>query len=193
MAEEHRHLDPDTAKIRQRRGKEALARLDELDGYKVADYDEDIRGWDVFTPDGKKIGKVEELVVDTSVLKARYLEVKVDKDVLGAKDDRWVLVPVGAARLNDDDNEVVIERIPTDNLLTKEERKRKPLDRDAEVSLREQYTGSPRGGVADMPDADDDFYSHDIYDERRLRRGDRRERTEPYITRPEGSPDARLE
>jgi photosynthetic reaction center H subunit len=191
MAEESRHLDENTAKIRQRRGKESLARLEELDGYKVAEYDEDIRGWDVFTPDGKKVGKVEELVVDTSVLKARYMEVKVNKDVVGTKDDRWALVPVGAARLNDDDNEVVIEQLPTE-LLTKEERKRKPLDRDAEVSLRDQYTGSVHGGVADRPAGDDDFYSHDIYDERRLRRGDRREKTEPYIIRPEGSEDTRL-
>ena len=79
----------------------SLARLKELDNYQVADGSEDIRGWEVHTRDGRKIGKVDELIIDTSALRARYIEVKVDKDVSGSDDDRWALVPIGTAQLNE--------------------------------------------------------------------------------------------
>lgn len=183
MADENRHLDRETAELRRRRGLEPLARLEELDGYKVADHDEDIRGWDVFTPDGRKVGKVEELIVDTSVLKARYMEVKLDKDAIGEGDDRWALVPVGIARLSDDE-EVVIDHVPGSVLLTKEERKRKPLDREVELAVRREF-----GGTSETTDRED-FYADEMYDERRLRRDRERER-DSYIIRPDDLTETR--
>jgi photosynthetic reaction center H subunit len=185
MADDNKHLDKDTAELRRRRGLEPLARLDELDGYKVADHDEDIRGWDVFTPDGRKVGKVEEIIVDTSVLKARYMEVKLQKEVVGEDDDRWALIPVGIARLSDD-KEVVIDRVPTSMLLTKEERKRRPLDREVELAVRREFGST--GGTADSGDS---FYEDDIYDDRRLRRERSAER-ESYIIRPDEPSDTRI-
>jgi len=41
-----------------------LVRLEELKGFQVAEGDPDIRGWEVRTPDDRKVGKVEELIVD---------------------------------------------------------------------------------------------------------------------------------
>jgi hypothetical protein len=42
--------------------------------------------------------------------------VKVDHDVLGTDDDNWVLVPIGAARLDDDEERVILDRLPVNGL-----------------------------------------------------------------------------
>lgn len=54
-----------------------LAHL-EGSGYKVAEGDPDVRGWDVMDRDGSRIGEVDDLLVDTEALKVRYLEVRLD-------------------------------------------------------------------------------------------------------------------
>jgi uncharacterized protein (TIGR02271 family) len=85
-----------------------IARLGELDDYKVADGEPDIRGWDVKTATGQRVGKVKELIVDTGAMKARYLDVELDRKAVGLPEDRHVLVPVGTARLDDKHDDVII-------------------------------------------------------------------------------------
>src|SRR5688572_2094213 len=72
------HRDRDAARADDNR----LVRLEELKGFQVAQADQDIRGWAVKTPDGRKIGKVEDLIVDPAERRVRYMEVKVDRKVL---------------------------------------------------------------------------------------------------------------
>lgn len=48
-------------------------------GYKVAEGDPDVRGWDVMDRDGRRIGEVDDLLIDTEGLKVRYLEVRLDR------------------------------------------------------------------------------------------------------------------
>ena len=85
-----------------------LAHLDELDDYKVADGEPDVRGWRVKTADGRTIGKVEDLLVDCGLMQVRYLEVELDRKALDLPEDRHVLLPVADARLNDDDDVVLV-------------------------------------------------------------------------------------
>lgn len=165
----------------------SLARLDELDNYEVADGSADIRGWEVRMEDGRKVGEVEELIVDPAALKARYIEVKLEKDFTGTDDDRWALIPIGTAQLDEKDDEVIIDRIPTGGFMTREERDRQPLSRETELSLRELYGATSTGLAADAAlESDDDFYSHTLYDDRplRQRRGVDRP-SEAYLTRGE--------
>lgn len=183
MLEERR--DREDLREAQRSG--SLARLKELDDYTVADGSEDIRGWDVRTRDGRKVGKVEELIIDTSALRARYIEVKLDKEVSGTDDDRWALVPIGTAQLNEKKDDVIIDQLPTSRFLSKEERKREPLSREVELSLRETYGATTTGLAADAKlesDEEDEFYGDAIYDDRRLWESRRRDRQDkPYIAR----------
>lgn len=99
-----RHHDTDTHTT----GTGGLARLHELDDYKVADGDPDVRGWDVKTADGKRAGKVEDLIVDTGAMKVRYLDVELDRTTLQLNEDRHVLVPLASARLDDDHDDVLL-------------------------------------------------------------------------------------
>jgi photosynthetic reaction center H subunit len=142
-----------------------LRRLEDLKDFQVAEGDPDIRGWDVRTPDGKKIGKVEELIVDPAERRARYMELKVDREALGIDDDRHILVPVGAARVREDGHDVLIERLPARGLADAPAYKRGPITRDYETSLRNYY------GATVAPSAED-YYRDDLYDEDRFRNRD---------------------
>ena len=135
-----------------------LVRLEELKGFQVAEGDRDIRGWTVKTADGKKIGKVEELIVDPAERRVRYMEIKADHKVLGVDDDRHILVPIGTARLRDDGKDVVIERLPARGLAGAPVYKRGKISREYETSLREYY-----GAAA--ADSTSDWYRHELYDD----------------------------
>ncbi len=88
-----------------------LKRYSDLDDVEIAKDDPDVRGWDVVAPDGRELGEVKDLIVDTSVMKVRYLDTELDHDAFGLKDDREVLVPVEAAQLDRDEDQVVLDRI----------------------------------------------------------------------------------
>lgn len=140
-----------------------LVRLEELKGFDVAEGDQDIRGWEVKTADGKKLGKVEELIVDPAERRVRYMEVRVDRKALGIDDDRHILVPIGAARLKDGGKDVLIDRLPAQGLAGVPAYKRGPITRDYETSLRNYYGAS-------AVDSQADFYRDDLYSDSGLRR-----------------------
>jgi len=93
-----------------------LARLEDLDDYEIADGQPDIRGWKVKTPTDGEVGKVESLIADPVALKVRYIEVKVKREVLGTETDENLLIPIGAAKLNDDNDTVLVSTLPTAGL-----------------------------------------------------------------------------
>jgi sporulation protein YlmC with PRC-barrel domain len=140
-----------------------LIRLEELKGFQVAEGDQDIRGWKVKTPDGKNVGKVEELIVDPAERRVRYMEIKVDRKVLGIDDDRHILVPIGTARIEDDGNDVLLDRLPAQGLTGVPVYNRGPITRDYETSLREYY-----GATA--VDSASEYYRHDLYSDEGFRR-----------------------
>lgn len=86
-------------------GLRALSDLDDLD---IADGEPDIRGWDVRDGQGTKIGEVDDLIIDLSAMKVRYMAVELDKDFFSLDDERRVLVPIGNAQLDDDEDDVII-------------------------------------------------------------------------------------
>lgn len=55
-----------------------LTPLRKLLHYRIAAGDPDVRGWEVLGSDGRKIGEVDDLLVDTDLLRARYLDVTLD-------------------------------------------------------------------------------------------------------------------
>src|SRR3569623_190876 len=84
----------------------ALSKID--DDFDVAEGTPDPRGWTVRDASGTDIGKVHDLIVDTVAMRTRYLDIKLDKKALNLDKDRDVLVPVGQARLDDDDDRVIL-------------------------------------------------------------------------------------
>lgn len=90
-----------------------LIHLKDASDLEVAEGDQDIRGWDMRTRDGRKIGKVDDLVVDTSLMRVRFIagEVMLDDSTRdGAREEtRRVLIPIESAQLDEDDDNVIVE------------------------------------------------------------------------------------
>jgi len=217
-----------------------LMHLDNLDDFEIADGEPDIRGWDVRSADGTKVGKVEDLLIDTAAMKVRYIEVKLEKDVakdvgrpanlrehgitdatmhaeqqLADRDDlrrtdgeagRFVLVPIGVARLNDDDDDVMLSTEAAQMVgIPSYSRENETLTRDYESEVVRGYgTGLGSGGIptshvmnAARPpeaqaDARDPFYDDRSFDDRSFfgsRRGGRDD--DPYFTRADRDERAR--
>jgi uncharacterized protein (TIGR02271 family) len=93
-----------------------LRRLGELDNFEVASDDPDVRGWAVKTRDGRGVGEVEELIVDPSARKVRYLEVDLNRDSFQLKDARRVSIPVESAQINSQDRAVFVSGLSTEQI-----------------------------------------------------------------------------
>ncbi|HEY8470308.1 MAG TPA: PRC-barrel domain-containing protein [Longimicrobiales bacterium] len=131
-------------------GEEAgrLAMLSELDDFDVADEDPDPRNWEVIASDRRAIGEVKDLVVDTSAMKVRYLDVDVNEEALGAAElrDRHILIPIGYARLDEDSDQVVVDAISSREVASLPPFEGLPLRRETEDRLHAVFTGGMAGG-----------------------------------------------
>lgn len=114
--------------------------LGQLDDYKVADGEPDVRGWEVLAADGRKIGEVDELLVDTAAMKVRYLDVDVDDGMVAGGADRHVLIPIGYARLQEDRDCVLVDALASADLGGMPSYDQGPLTRDFESSVRESFS-----------------------------------------------------
>lgn len=130
--------------------------LRDLDDFKVAEGEPDVRGWAVIASDGRTIGEVDQLLVDTAAMKVRYLDVDVDDDLLEVDEDRHILIPIGYARLDPDQDRIYVDQMASTQVTTIPAYTREPLTRSYETTLGTAY-GADRT-------AEDDFYAHDLYD-----------------------------
>jgi uncharacterized protein (TIGR02271 family) len=149
--------------------RQRVAPLSDLSDYEVADHDPDVRGWDVIAADGRKIGEVEDLIVDTGAMKVRYLDVEVDKD-FRADDNRRILIPVGQARLHENEDHVHVEALSSTDVRTFPAYQGR-LDRSYEDSVHSRFGGSAAA-------AGTDYYANDSFDDERFygaRRGETRD------------------
>jgi len=171
--------------------------LDQLSDMKVADGDPDVRGWEVVSADGRKVGEVDNLLVDTSAMKVRYLSVELEKDVRGSDGDRNILIPVGHARLDESDDRVLVNSMRADQVSTIP-RYTGRLDREYEDSLNTHFGGRATG-AATTAGATGDYYADSRFDDSNFygaRRGgagttDRDRHERDRITRSEEELDVR--
>jgi sporulation protein YlmC with PRC-barrel domain len=139
-----------------------LFKLKDLKDYEVAKSDPDVREWDVYSNDKKLLGKVEELIVDPEKMKVRYLNVHLNEDVEKGKKDRFILIPVGAAELDERREAVYIKNIETITLLKMPEYGGGEITRDYETDIRRSLRpDEPIPGNAD-------YYNSDLFDENKF-------------------------
>lgn len=120
-----------------------LKRLGEFGEYEVADGEPDPRGWRVLSSEGERIGDIDDLIVDTSALKVRYLDCDLDESGLnlsGSDRDRHVLIPVGFASLNRADREVRVG-VNRDDVLNLPEYRGGPLTAALASQVQAGFSG----------------------------------------------------
>jgi photosynthetic reaction center H subunit len=139
-----------------------IVRLDELDEFEIAEGDPDVRDWDVISSDGRRIGKVDELLIDTGAMKARYLGVDLDEDLIDTDGERHVLVPIGYARLDENDDQVFVDALASTDVAALPGYTHEPVTRESEVTIVRHFDPGY------SPLAGQDFYAHDLYDESRF-------------------------
>ena len=91
-----------------------LRALSDADDLGIVDGEPDIRGWKVQDVNGEHVGKVDDLIIDMAEMKVRYMAVDLDKDTFRLEDSHSVLVPIGTARLINDNDVVVIRASMTE-------------------------------------------------------------------------------
>lgn len=144
-----------------------VAPLSSLDDFQVADGYPDPRGWDVIASDGLEAGKVHDLVVDTGSMRTRYLDVKLDPDIA---DDAHVLLPIGAARMHDADDHVLLDNLSLAQIAALPTYEHGSITREYESALLGSLP-APATGTAtatapvDNTATDADFYSSRHFDD----------------------------
>lgn len=149
-----------------------LRPLHKLSNFKVSDNNLDVRGWEVMGSDGRRIGKVDDLIVDQTLMKVRYLDVDVDPNLLlPDTDDRHILVPIGAAHLDESADEVRVTGLELAGL------SRYPFYRGGEVTPDYEYrvlhavtspTTSFMTTSSHTTPPDDQFYEQESFDDSRF-------------------------
>ena len=140
-----------------------LVSLKDLDDYKVAEGEPDIRGWNVYTATGREIGDIEDLLVDVDLGEV----VMVDIDL--KRDDRHTLAPIKAAWIDRPNRRVVLNTsmFDVDADIPALHRRGEPVESESVRRFNEQYE---RAYGADGWDRDRDITIRHANDDLRIAR-----------------------
>lgn len=119
--------------------------LEDLEDFQVAEGEPDVRGWDVLGGDGRKLGEVDQLLIDTTAMKVRYLDVDVEDDLVESDQDRHILIPIGFARIDEDSDQVIVDNLDADRVRTFPVYDHGPVTRELEASVREAFGAGAAG------------------------------------------------
>ncbi len=145
-------------------------RLQEMDrsDFEIVKGEPDIRGWDVKNSTGQKVGEVEELIVDAQKKKVRYMVVDLDDNDLKL-DHRKVLIPIGLAQLDREDDDVILPNVQAEHF-----RSLPDYDKNNLSPEIERRVCSTLGRVSDSSSTTsaeehtDSFYKHDYFNDDNL-------------------------
>lgn len=174
-----------------------LMPLGAMSEYTVAKDSTNIVGWRVIGADGESLGTVKDLIVDTQVLKVRYLSVLAENKFFDTDRDQHVLIPIGAAALDKKGKNVFVSYIDSrsmgsypvyagDNIPEDYEYAvRDTVNRAQNNSLhhtsedhREEFDQKLRGETNETRPITNDFYENEAYNEQRFYTSDYDQATE---------------
>jgi sporulation protein YlmC with PRC-barrel domain len=95
---------------------EHLERISQLKDFDVAPGEPDIRGWTVKTAQGREVGSVSDLIVDTEAMKVRQIEVNLNRDATPSSGDHQVMAPIAAADIDTHDKSVILHGLSTEQI-----------------------------------------------------------------------------
>lgn len=89
------------------RDERRIAPLNDLGDWELKDGEPDVRGWDVVSDTGARLGEVSELLAEPAARRVRYLDVELERP--GDATDRHVALPIGTARIDEDARRVTLQ------------------------------------------------------------------------------------
>lgn len=92
-------VGPDPESARRHR----LVPMHELEGYTIADGEPDIRGWDVRTLNGREIGEIDDLIIDTDRGEVVMIDVEMRDGGVHAE------VPIRSVQLDRESKAVIVD------------------------------------------------------------------------------------
>jgi len=165
-------------------------RLRELhgSGYEIKKGQPDIRGWDVRDNQGRKFGKVHELIFDIRANKVRYMII----NVLDTKDldleKRTVMLPIGLAVLDGSDDDVILSTVTPFQLRALPRYDKSNLGAKAERDISHVFgralEGTSNSSTSTQEDVDTSFYEHDHFNEDNMQKNRRSTASNPMQTPP---------
>ncbi|MCC3155690.1 PRC-barrel domain-containing protein [Hymenobacter sp. 15J16-1T3B] len=144
-----------------------LARLRDLTDFEVADGSPDVRGWAVRGADGKRFGDVYELIVEREVLKVRYLDVELDAGLNINQHERHILIPIGAAALDDDGDNVFVPALTAEAVLNYPPYQEISISREYEEAMLRALSLPVPSRESQSPFYEQPSYSEDAFYNRR--------------------------
>lgn len=97
--------------------KRRFERLSRLKGFHVDKHQIDPRGWSIASPvDGRAIGEVKDLFVDTERMAAAYVDVQLDTKLFDLSDDPRLLVPMHRVRRDGDHKRLIIDGLTREHV-----------------------------------------------------------------------------
>ncbi|WP_207431514.1 PRC-barrel domain-containing protein [Sabulibacter ruber] len=139
--------------------------------FDVAKGQSDIRGWQVRDQQGKKLGKVTELLCDLQARKVRYLilDLKDNELELSPKD---VLIPIGLAELHETDDVVVVQNVTPAHLQALPEYASNTFSQETEIRVQRIFMSNHVHGASPSPALEQprQDYSHEHYNQTNLYR-----------------------
>lgn len=98
----------DTDRIRATPGG-SLASMRDTRDFEVQDGEPDPRGWELRGAGDRRLGEVDDMIVDTDALKVRYVVADLDENAAAGRTNRRVLIPIAGARLDEDRRSVLVD------------------------------------------------------------------------------------
>ena len=140
-------------------------RLEALGGsdYEIADGQPNIKGWDVYDIQHKKVGEVEELLFNPPSRRVRYMIVDLKRNEFNLA-DRKVAVPIGVAELHKHNDEVLLPDVTAVHLTSLPTyEKGHPLTYDKELAIRNAFAVPSPEVIKGA-----DFYEHEHFNQNRF-------------------------
>lgn len=158
-------------------------RLQELKGsdFEITDGQPDIRGWEIIDPQGRKIGKVSELIFDSRARRVRYMIANVINNKELQLEERKVMVPIGLAELDQVDDVVVLHTVTPFQLRALPKYDKEELGAKTERSISTVFGRTHTATASDAADAEVDtrFYEDDLFNENNMYKKRRNTSTVP--------------
>ncbi|GAA4338760.1 PRC-barrel domain-containing protein [Flaviaesturariibacter amylovorans] len=145
-------------------------RLVELRGsdFEMAKGQPNIMGWEVVDGSGHKLGKVHELVIDTTAQRVRYMVVALSDNKILQLEKRTVMVPIGFAQLHAADDCVVLHGVTPYQLRALPRYDKAHLGARSELDISNVFgrNFSAQGSHDADSDLGNTFYEHDHFNDK---------------------------